>query len=115
MDGLGAAPVLGQVEDRRRLGHDDAELVGLAGVVEVLVRVAEDVDDPPLAVAQQVEQRQPPDRVEILALVDHDRVEPRLRQLAQGPVEHVRQAVEVGLVVDGIGTDEPGRLPELSR
>jgi len=99
VDGAGGSAVLGQVEDRRRLRHDDAELGGLAGVVEILVGVAEYVDDPPLPVAQQVEQRQPPLLIEVLALVDHDRVEPRFRQQRQRPVEHVRKAVEVGLVV----------------
>ena len=87
MDGAGGPAVLVEVVDRWRLGHDDPELVRLAGVVDVLVRVAEDVYDPPLTVAQQVEQRQPPLLVEILALVDYDRVEPRLRQGLERPVE----------------------------
>jgi hypothetical protein len=43
-------------------------------VVEILVRVAEDEEAAVLAVGQQVEQRQPPHRVDVLGLVDHDRV-----------------------------------------
>jgi hypothetical protein len=39
VDGLGGAAVLGQIEDGRRLRYDHAELVRLAGVVEVLVGV----------------------------------------------------------------------------
>ena len=96
--------VLGQVEGGRRLRHDDAELVRLAGVIEVLVGVAEDVHDPPHPVAQEVEQRQPPLLVEILALVDHDGVIPMRRQRLQRPVQHVRQGVEVGGVVRRVGT-----------
>ena len=110
MDGLGAASVLGQVVDRRRLRHDHPELGGLARVVEVLVRIAEDVDDPLRRIPQQVQQRQPPDRVEVLALVDHDRVIPMLRQHLQRPIQHVRQAVEVGRVVLRRRTDEPASL-----
>ena len=90
MDGARGAAVLVEQVDRRALRHDHADLVGVR-VVEILVHVAKDEEDAALRVRQQVQQRQPPDAVDVLRLVDHDGVIPMLRHGRGRVGERLRQ------------------------